>query len=386
MYRKTYVEVNLDNLTANIKEIKKTYPNYDYYFGVVKGNAYGHGIEVVNTLINAGINYIAAATLDECLNIRKINNKIPILCLQPIHPKEVVICAKNNITVTITNLDFVRIMKNISLKEDLKIHLQLDVGMNRLGVKEQSDVEEILKTLKKEKNIFLEGIYTHFSTTGFIDNVYNKQAKKFKHLLANVDLKAIPIIHSFRSVTLIRQPKLDICNGIRPGIIMYGYNQNINIPNNFKNKVKQFLKKTSYLPGTELNLKPAFNLYSEIIEIKEVKQGEYVGYGLEYQAYEDMKIGIIAIGHGDGINKTGFNVLINNKNYPLIGVPMMDMLAVHIDDYVKLHDKVTIIGENLKAEELAKNLNATLYMLFNKITARVPRVYLKNGELFNEKQ
>ena len=97
MYRKTYVEVNLDNLTANIKEIKKTYPNYDYYFGVVKGNAYGHGIEVVNTLINAGINYIAAATLDECLNIRKINNKIPILCLQPIHPKEVVICAKNNI-------------------------------------------------------------------------------------------------------------------------------------------------------------------------------------------------------------------------------------------------------------------------------------------------
>jgi len=386
MYRKTYAQINLDNLTSNIKEIKKTYPDYVYYFGVVKGNAYGHGLEIVNTLIDAGINYIAAATLDECLNIRNINNQIPILCLEPIRLEELVICAKNNITVTVTNLDFTNKMKNINLTEQLKIHLKLDVGMNRLGFKEQEEIEQAVNILKNEKNILLEGIYTHFPTTGFNDNEYKIHAKRFEYLLSNINLKEIPIIHSFRSAVLIRQPKIDICNGVRLGIIMYGYNQNIKITYNLKTKLKSLFKKTSYLPGDELNLKPAFNLYSEIIEIKEVKQGEHIGYGFSYLAKEDMRIGIIAIGHADGIDKTGFNVLINNKPYLLIGSAMMDMIAVHIDDNVKLYDKVTLIGENIKATDMTNYLNTTIYAIFNRITARVPRIYLKNGEIFNEKQ
>ena len=79
MYRKTFVEVNLDNISNNVKNIIKKYPDYKYYIGMVKSNAYGHGYYIVNTLIEAGINYLAVSSLDEAMKIREYNKDIPVL-------------------------------------------------------------------------------------------------------------------------------------------------------------------------------------------------------------------------------------------------------------------------------------------------------------------
>ncbi|MDD4624510.1 MAG: alanine racemase, partial [Bacilli bacterium] len=101
MYRKTYVEINCDKLENNIKKIIKTYNGYKYYFGVVKNNAYNHGIECIKYMIKSGINYLCVATLEEALEIRKIDKNIPILVLEPIELNAIKDAFSNDITITI---------------------------------------------------------------------------------------------------------------------------------------------------------------------------------------------------------------------------------------------------------------------------------------------
>ena len=109
MYRKTYVEINLDNLKNNVKNIVSYYNDYRYYFGVVKGNCYGHGTTfVINELIESGINYLAVSNLEEALEARNINKNIPILCLEPIKVEYTNICVENNITMTIHDFDYAK--------------------------------------------------------------------------------------------------------------------------------------------------------------------------------------------------------------------------------------------------------------------------------------
>ena len=108
MYRDTYLEINLDKISKNVRNLIDKYNQYNYYFGVIKGNAYGHGYYIVNTLIENGINYIAVSNLEEAINVRKLNKQIPILCLEPIDIKWINKCMEQNITITISNLQYVK--------------------------------------------------------------------------------------------------------------------------------------------------------------------------------------------------------------------------------------------------------------------------------------
>ena len=128
MYRNTYVEINLANIRHNIKTIKEKY-KYKYYIGVIKGNAYGHGMGIVKTLLDAGINFLAVSNLDEALEVRKIDKNIGILCLEPIDTKYMDICEENNISICVNDYDYY--LELCKLKYKLKIHLKIDSGMNR---------------------------------------------------------------------------------------------------------------------------------------------------------------------------------------------------------------------------------------------------------------
>ena len=122
MFRKTYVEVNIDNLKDNVKNIVNCYKNYNYYFGVVKGNCYGHGITyVINELIDSGINYLAVSSLEEALEARNINKKVPILSLEPIAIEYLDICSKNNITITVHDYDYAKKILEKKINKKLKI-------------------------------------------------------------------------------------------------------------------------------------------------------------------------------------------------------------------------------------------------------------------------
>lgn len=395
MYRKTYVEINIDNLKNNVKNIVNYYNNYKYYFGVVKGNCYGHGVTyVVNELIESGINYLAVSSLEEALEIRKINKEIPILSLEPISLEYIDICIKNNVTITVHDYNYALELIKKDIKKDLKVHLKIDSGMNRLGFKYKNELDEVYTKLKEKENVEIEGIYTHFATLGINDKDWDVQLENFKKLTSDIDLNNIPIVHLYKSAAFINHPKLDFANGIRLGIAMYGYNTNPVYSNKgLKNKLRQIKRNINKkkLNVSETNtilpieLKPAFKMFTEIIQIKDIKKGEFVGYGAAFRAKKNMKIAILPVGYDDGIfrRSTGRFVTINNKRYQIIGDVCMGMIFVEIDNSVNINDKVTLIGDLTPIKEVAVHNGTSIYETMCNIGKQIPRVYIKNNEISN---
>ena len=351
MYRNTYVEINLNNLEKNIKTLIKRYKDYKYYFGVVKADCYAHGMKCINKVIDAGCNYLAVATLDEALEIRKKFKNISILCLGIIDIKYLLLCLKNNITVTISSLDYLKsIKKNMN---NLKVHIKVNTGMNRLGVNNKDEFNEIFNLIK-EKKMYLEGIYTH------IYNTYNKESslnqfKLFEKITSNINLNEIPIIHVGASEVTEFYKKREYANGCRLGISMYGL-----------------------VDYKDINFKSTFRLVSEVIQINNVENG-IVGYNGLYKVKEKEKIAIIPIGYADGIirKNTGRYVFINDKKYKIVGNICMDMLFVKIDKSVKIHDKVEVIKDINHIKEIAEYLDTIPYEVICSISKRVPRIYIK---------
>ena len=387
MYRKTFVEINLDNLSSNIKNIVERYNNYKYYIGMIKSNAYGHGYYIVNTLINAGINYLAVSSLDEAINVRNYNKEIPILCTEIIDEDLIDIALENNVTLTIDNINYLKKIEN----KKCKIHIKLDTGMNRIGVKTKEDFNILYTYIKSKKNIYLEGIYTHFATPGINDKIYDMQIENFKKTTEDIDLKTIPIVHLTSSFSLLAHPKIDFANGVRIGTIMYGYDISLKqYGNSLKDKLKKarddyFIKKYKISPvirGTKIDLKPAFKLKTNVMEIRDVKKGEIIGYGKHY-VKEDTKIAVLPIGYDEGLGLENENryVLINNKKYKCIGPICMCMMFAQIDDEVKLHDEVTIMGDSLTLGYMSRLKKSTIAETLINLGKNLNRVYVKDGKI-----
>ena len=387
MYRKTYALIDENILKDNIEEIKNKYSDYKYYIGVVKNNAYGHGMHVVNSLIEGGINYLAVSSLEEAMMVRKYNRKIPILCLEVIDLDYIYDCINNNVTITVESLDYLEKLDKIKLDYEVKIHLKLNTGMNRLGIKDKKEVNKCVEIINKNKKLLLEGIYTHLATSGISDKYYDDQITKFENLTKDIDLSKIPIVHLGRSLTLVNHDKLPFVNGIRLGIIMYGFSQSITPDKSIKGRLREIkrkhlikkynISKTSL--QNDLKLNTAFSLYSTVMSIKKVNKDEFVGYGALYFATTDINVAVIPIGYADGITKKYKYVSINNNKYEIIA-DSMDMLMVSVDKSVKVKDKVEIFGDKISIKEASKANGVNSYKLFNMITTRVPRVHKKNKE------
>ncbi len=392
MYRNTYVEINIDNLQNNVKEIVKKYPEYDYYFAVVKGNAYGHSDKICKYLIESGINYFAISSLEEGISLRKDGIKIPILCLEPVGLEHIEKCIENNITITVHDYEYFKELQKIDIKKPLKVHIKIDSGLCRLGFRDKMQVKEVVQELRKKTNVEVEGIFTHFATDGVYDVSWDNQYEKFQEITSEIDLMQIPIVHLGRSQTLLNHNKIPFANGIRLGIIIYGYNTTPKpLPNDFINKLRK-LKREWYkkkhhisktITDTEINLKTAFSLYSEVIQVKKIEKGSFVGYGRIYEAKEDMYVAIIPIGYADGFStrNKGRQIVINGKRYDLIGAINMGMLIAKVDENVKIGDRVTLIGDEIPMREVARYMGTSVYEGSCMINDWVPRVLVKSGRI-----
>ncbi len=382
MYRKTYVEIDEERIKNNIREIKKKYDNYQYYIGVVKGNAYGHGVYITKVMKEAGINYFAVSSLEEAIEVRNYDRDTPILCLEPIDPKYIEDILKYKVTVTIDSFSLAQLYHALKFKGKIKVHIKLDTGMNRLGIKRKEELHQTIKLLEENHSFLIEGIYTHLATTGVYDIYYDRQVDTFLELLQGIDLEKIPIVHIGRSLTLVNHAKLDMVTGIRLGIILYGFNGSLPISSGIRGYVseakrKHFLKKyhvSETVRQNDLKLKTAFSLYTTVMSLKEIKRGEFVGYGAKFIAKEDSFIATIPIGYADGMSKSLKYVSIHGTKYKIIDV-CMDMTMLSVDSYVNLHDKVEIFGNTISIREATNNIGENAYHLFIRITTRVPRVY-----------
>ena len=387
----TYVKIDLDAVYNNAREIIKKYNKYKYYIGVVKSDAYGHGKYIVNELIRGGINYLAVSYMNEALDIRKYNKDVTILCLQPISISDVNKAAKENITITVHDYEYFKELNNIKLKGNLKIHLKIDTGMNRLGLKSSVEVKEIYDAINSNKNMTLEGIYTHFATAGIFDKHYDNQLSRFKEITSLIDLNKIPIVHLNNSVSLITHPKESFTTGTRIGILMYGYNVSYQIASNgIKNKLR--LARNSYYQNrysisktysnVKINVLPAISMVTGIIQIKEVKQGEYIGYGATYLANEDMLIAILPVGYANGIGKSrGRFVIINGKKYYVVGEVGMNMMSIRIDKDVTLDSEVWILGNGITLGMFSRFDGSSLSEVLLNVGRNNKKVYYKDGKL-----
>jgi len=344
-YRNTYAKINLDNIKNNVKTIISNFTGYKYYIGVVKADTYGHNSkEVIKSIIDGGCNYLAVSSLDEAMEIRKEFN-IPILCLGIIDSKYIDICINNNIDITIPNINYFREIKD----KKVTAHIKIDTGMNRLGIKNENELNEIFNT---PSNINIKGIFTHIFNASDSSST-QKQITKFQTITHSIDLSKIEMVHIAQSDTLINYPKIDFCNGARLGIIMYG------------------------LTDSNLKLLDTIELVSEVIDIKKLEKGETVSYNGTYEATTSELIGIVSIGYADGVNRhlKGAYIYINDKKYEIVGNICMDMLMVKIDDTVKIHDKVYIYKDIEHIKYLSNYLDTIPYELICNISKRVPRVY-----------
>lgn len=348
LYRNTYAKINLSNIYDNITTIKNKY-DYEYYIAVVKANCYGHGLKAIEPMIKAGCNYLAVATLDEALNVRALYPNIPILCLGIIYKKDLEVCLQHNITITINSKEYFDSIKELNLP--LKVHLKLNTGMNRLGLKITNDVNYIISAIE-QTNYILEGIYTHIYNPNNEFDTHN-QLDKFYDLCSNIDLTKIKIVHIAASDTLTKYPKQKFINGVRLGIIMYGFSD-------------------------MLELKSTFSLHSAIAQINPVNNEEKVGYNGDYKPQDNELIGVVQIGYADGIIRAykGNTVFINNKEYTIVGNICMDMLFIKIDNDAKTYDEVILLKDNVHIMQTAKHLHTIPYEVLCTISNRVPRIYI----------
>ncbi|MCQ2519296.1 MAG: alanine racemase [Lachnospiraceae bacterium] len=381
-YRKTFIEIDNSILENNARILTREYP-HKYYIAVVKGNAYGHGYGIIPALKKGGINAYAVSNLNEALKVREYERELPVIMLEPVHKEYYGICADNNISVCVNDSEtFIDIVES---GLDLKLHIKVDCGMNRLGFKEKSELERIYSEAVKNEKLTVEGIFTHFHTTGLSDTEYERDYNRFVELTAGIPLKDIPMVHVDKSQTVMAHEKPGFTTAVRFGVVLYGFN----LMNKYSSDIKGRLRKLKHdminkknhvkpvKPYPELDLKTALTLYTEVIQVKKAKKGEYVGYGMLHLAEEDEIVATIDTGYGDGINRkrVGSSVAINGKKYPIIGEIGMGMCEIKVDDSVKKYDKVTVFGGDIPIRTITRHVMTTMYELMTNLDSSIPRIY-----------
>lgn len=355
-FRRTYAEINLDALEHNVRTL------YNYHqktlIAVIKANAYGHGdIMIARHLEKLGTQMCAVATLDEAVNLRENGIHMDILCMGYVEAMDVPFAIEHNIILTLTSLDWVNSLRAYPVK-NARVHLKIDTGMNRLGIKENDQVFEALE-IADLLELNVEGIYTHFASS---DDPTSPQTAKqyiaFNTLLESLH-REFKWVHSANSGAVVNFPTPN-CNAVRIGLSIYGYSD------------------------YAVDLKPVMRLYASLLEIKSVQKGESVGYGANYIAQKDELIGTISIGYADGIHRKiqGSHCSINNVDCEYVGRICMDLSMIRLDKQYPIGTIVEIIGDHISAKYIAKKMGTIVYELLPQLNGRIPRVYvLDNKEI-----
>lgn len=363
--QKSYLEVNIENISNNIQKIQKFVGENIEIAPVIKANGYGTGAsKLKEILVKNNIKIVVVSSIEEAIVLRKSGFNMYILTLNELLPYEAKKVVEYNLTVGISNLEVIKAINNHSLKENkkIKIHIEIDTGMGRVGIK-PIETLNFVEQVKKLKNIEIEGIYTHFSSADVDEEYTKEQIKQFKNILAKLNQKGYKFkyIHASASSGIINYKEATF-NMIRPGLIMYGYMPDKNMQN-------------------KIDVKPVAKLISHVVFIKEVPKGTSIGYGRTYVTKEKTKIATIPLGYADGIRRLMSNkgsVYINGKYAKIIGNICMDNFMIDVTGInVNLGDKVYVWdNENITLESVADICKTINYEILCGIAARVRRKYI----------
>ena len=378
--RPVWAEIDLDILANNMKNIKKLAGNKEV-IAVVKADAYGHGaLDVAPCLLENGASRLAVAMLTEAIELRNNNIKAPIMILgyTPLDLGEELI--NFDIEQTIYDLDYARELSSLAIKlnKKAKVHIAIDTGMGRIGFLPTDESFNSICEIYSLDGLDVVGIFTHFSSSDEADKEYTQyqfnQIYDFIRKLENNGIN-IPLKHASNSAAIIDLPNTYL-DAVRAGIILYGYYPS--------NEVKK----------ENLSIKPALTLKAKIAHVKELESNMYISYNRTFKTSRKSKIATIPIGYADGYIRTlkhDAKIIVNGQLAPIVGNICMDQFMIDVTDIpnVKTGDEVILLGESngikFNADDIAKCMNSINYEVLCLLKKRVPRAYIKSGQIIHVK-
>ena len=370
LIRPTYAKVDLGAIKHNIINIKKHIGSAAAFCAVVKADAYGHGAAMISrAAIEAGAGWLAVAIPEEAAPLRDEGIDAPILVLGPSSLWQWRKAAMLDLSMVAVSMDCIENALTVAREtgKAMKLHLKVDTGMNRVGIKNKKVLEDVLDVISNEDGLILEGLMSHLAAADEADKTYTQmQNARFSEFADMVKKRGFsPICHISNSGAAIDSPELAY-DMVRVGIAMYGCYPSDEVDKTIK-------------------LAPAMSLYTQISHIKTIRKGEKVSYGCTFAAEEDMRIATLPIGYADGYNRLLSNrgdVLIGGQRARVLGRVCMDQMLVDIShiDGVALHDEAVVIGrqggDEISAEDIAALIGTINYEVLCAISPRVPRLYI----------
>lgn len=355
--------VDPGKIEQNMREICSALPEHVRALAVVKADGYGHGaLQTARAAIHGGASMLAVASVDEGTALRDAGIRIPILVLGAVTGYDVKQGVEAGLIQTVCSPDMVRMCESAATEtgKQTEVHLKIDTGMGRIGIRTEKEKEQVMKTLQECPHVKLSGAYTHFADADGGEDGERYTEQQFRRFLELTDgLPEDVIRHCCNSAAIHRHPEMHL-DMVRAGISLYGYPP-----------VK-----------TNMKLEPCMTWTATVSYVKELAPGSFVSYGRTWQANRTIRAATVTCGYGDGYHRSASGkacVLIHGKRAAVIGRICMDQMVADVTDIpdVKPGDEVILIGreghEQITAEDLAKWSGTISYEILLSVGSRVKK-------------
>ena len=374
MCNRTQVEIDLDAIQQNYNNVRQKIGTKVKILGVIKADAYGHGAVEIGRLLDGQCDFFGVACIEEAIELKNAGIQTPVLILGYVFPQSYQAVVKYDVRIPIFSYESALALSQEAQKQNkiVPFHFCVDTGMSRIGLQVNAESADLCKKICELDHIYPEGIFSHFATADEEDltkTVAQRELyKTFIRMLEERNIQ-IPIKHLNNSAGLINfEEYFDMC---RMGIITYGL-----YPSNMVSKT--------------LSLKPAMKWIASISHVKDLEANREISYGGTFKTKSARKIATIPVGYADGYPRCLSNigkVIVNAQYAPIVGRICMDQFMIDVTgiDNVSVGTKVTLVGKDgdaeLSMEEVSALAHSFNYELPCRISRRVDRVYIRNGQI-----
>ena len=364
IHRDSWVEINLENVAHNIKQIKNLMPKGKKLLAVVKADAYGHGSAMLApVLLASGADMLGVASIDEGVDLRqaKINSDILVLGAVPVWAVET--ACDNDLIISVFSQEHLLACRQVYERTGKKprVHIKLDTGMNRIGVSHNKALK-FISDVKNAEYLRFEGIFTHLANSEIREKT-QIQIDRWNDIISQIDTNGLTL-HILNTAGIIAYD-VPNSNMSRAGIALYGLYPDL----------------PEGADASDLRLKPVLSLKARIVNIHDMKAGEGVSYGHTFIAKDTTKIATVPLGYADGVPRSLSNKIfgvLNDNEVKQIGNITMDQMMFDITGVdADLGDVITLLDENHSIDDWAKILSTINYELTCRLKVRLPRVYTR---------
>ena len=368
---RAWIEVDHAAIRQNLRVVRDLSPGASV-IGVVKANAYGHGdVEVARTLVAAGVERLAVATVDEAAGLRDARIEVPLLVLWGIGPTEADEIVAHRLEPIVYDERTIGWLEAAAERADaaVRVHLKVDTGLGRQGAMPE-DALALAARIAASPRLTLAGTMSHLAVPGEDDAYTDVQLLRLARTLDAMRSAGIApgLVHVSATGDIVAEA-VRMVDAVRPGLALYGM-----LP--------------SWVTERDMGLRPALSLKARPLRLFDLDAGEAIGYGLRFRATRPTRIATLGIGYADGWPRVHANngaVLVRGQRAPIVGAVSMDGLTVDIGGVagVTYEDEFVLIGEQggarITADEVAGERRTINYEVTTALRRRLPRLHLGAG-------